>query len=54
MPVQPLRARDLVKIYGDRRVLDVVDLLASPGRRVGLIGENGTGKTGPVYDTLTR
>jgi len=29
--MQPLRARDLVKISGDRRVLDGVDLLASPG-----------------------
>ena len=40
-----LVARDLVKAYGDRRVLDGVDLLAQPGRPVGLVGENGAGKS---------
>src|SRR3954447_2395291 len=43
--LSPLVARDLVKAYGDRVVLDGVDLLAHPGRPVGLVGENGVGKS---------
>jgi macrolide transport system ATP-binding/permease protein len=41
----PLVARDLVKSYGDRVVLDGVDLLAHPGQPLGLVGENGAGKS---------
>ncbi len=40
-----LVARDLAKSYGDRVVLDGVDLVANPGEPVGLIGENGAGKS---------
>ncbi|MDG9674537.1 ABC-F family ATP-binding cassette domain-containing protein [Micromonospora sp. DH14] len=46
MSVRPaLIAQDLVRVRGDRRVLDGVSLTAAPGHRIGLIGENGTGKT---------
>nr|WP_202455263.1 ABC-F family ATP-binding cassette domain-containing protein [Streptomyces sp. SID8367] len=38
-------AHDVVRVLGDRRVLDGVGLTASPGHRIGLIGENGVGKS---------
>ncbi|MGN6129550.1 MAG: ABC-F family ATP-binding cassette domain-containing protein [Nocardioidaceae bacterium] len=41
----PLLGRDLVKAYGDHVVLDGVDLVAQPGRPLGLVGENGAGKS---------
>ncbi|HYO40214.1 MAG TPA: ABC-F family ATP-binding cassette domain-containing protein [Nocardioidaceae bacterium] len=41
----PLTARGVVKAYGERVVLDGLDLRAAPGRPVGLVGENGAGKS---------
>jgi macrolide transport system ATP-binding/permease protein len=41
----PLIAHDLVRTFGARRVLDGVSFVAAPGHRIGLIGENGTGKS---------
>nr|WP_205615589.1 ABC-F family ATP-binding cassette domain-containing protein [Streptomyces harenosi] len=38
-------AHDLVRSPGGRRVLDGICLTASPGHRIGLIGENGVGKS---------
>jgi ABC-2 type transport system ATP-binding protein len=40
-----LDIRQLGKSYGQRRVLDGVDLTAAPGQIVGLLGANGAGKT---------
>ncbi|MGI8666686.1 MAG: ABC-F family ATP-binding cassette domain-containing protein [Jatrophihabitans sp.] len=40
-----LVARDLTKSYRGRPVLDGIELTASPGRRIGCIGENGAGKS---------
>ena len=40
-----LHAADVTLAYGDRTVLDGVDLDVPPGHRVGLVGENGVGKS---------
>ncbi|MFB6164544.1 MAG: ATP-binding cassette domain-containing protein [Haloarculaceae archaeon] len=40
-----IRARDLVKDYGDVRALDGLDLSVESGKFFGLLGPNGAGKT---------
>lgn len=41
----PLVVSGLSVTYPDRTVLAGIDLLAQPGRRIGLVGENGVGKS---------
>ncbi|MGZ4220113.1 MAG: ATP-binding cassette domain-containing protein [Solirubrobacteraceae bacterium] len=44
-PGSHLRARDLRKGFGDGAVLDGVSLTVTAGQRVGVIGDNGVGKS---------
>ena len=44
-----LTARDLIKVYGGRRVVDRINLEINPGEVVGLLGPNGAGKTTTFY-----
>ncbi len=44
-PIAPLHAEDITKSYGGRLVLDGLDVLATPGQRIGVVGENGVGKS---------
>src|SRR5437870_11824771 len=43
--LQPVVVRDLSVSFRDRAALTGVDLVAQPGRRIGLVGENGAGKS---------
>lgn len=45
MPVPQFSLRSTSKRYGDRIVLDSVDLSISPGEKVGVVGDNGSGKS---------
>ncbi len=47
-----LSTRDLVKIYGGRRVVNGVNLTVDAGEIVGLLGPNGAGKTTSFYMTI--
>ncbi|GAA2643925.1 hypothetical protein [Streptomyces lunalinharesii] len=40
-PHSALLAHDVVRTLGTRRILDGLGRTASPGHRIGLIGENG-------------
>lgn len=44
-----LRAQNLEKIYGRRKVVDKVSLTVNQGEIVGLLGPNGAGKTTSFY-----
>jgi len=45
----PLETRDLVRIYGSRRVVDGLSLSVNEGEILGLLGPNGAGKTTTFY-----
>ncbi len=47
-----LAARDLVKTYRKRRVVDGVSVEVHPGEIVGLLGPNGAGKTTSFYQIV--
>jgi lipopolysaccharide export system ATP-binding protein len=47
-----IEARELVKIYRGRRVVEGVNLNVSQGEIVGLLGPNGAGKTTTFYMTV--
>jgi ABC-2 type transport system ATP-binding protein len=43
-----IQAIDLVRVYGDKRAVDGVDLAVAPGEIYGFLGPNGAGKTTTV------
>lgn len=45
MALRALIAVDVVRSLGPRRILDGINLTAAPGDRIGLIGDNGVGKS---------
>jgi lipopolysaccharide export system ATP-binding protein len=47
--MEGLEVKDLVKIYGGRKVVDGLSLQVKPGEIVGLLGPNGAGKTTAFY-----
>ncbi|OOC08874.1 ATP-binding cassette domain-containing protein, partial [Thioalkalivibrio halophilus] len=47
-----LVARELSKRYGQRTVLDAMDVDLVPGEVVGLLGPNGAGKTTCFYSLV--
>ena len=49
MRYQTLKAEKINKIYGQRKVVDDVDIVVNRGEVVGLLGPNGAGKTTTFY-----
>ena len=49
MRYQTLKAVKINKIYGQRKVVDNVDIVVNRGEVVGLLGPNGAGKTTTFY-----
>lgn len=49
VPRKQIEARGLVKTYGNKNVVDGIDLTVKVGEVVGLLGPNGAGKTTTFY-----
>ncbi|HTO02803.1 MAG TPA: LPS export ABC transporter ATP-binding protein [Opitutus sp.] len=49
VPAPEIRTEGLVKVYGERRVVDGVNVRFAGGEVVGLLGPNGAGKTTTFY-----
>ena len=49
MRYKTLKAEKINKIYGERKVVDNVDIIINRGEVVGLLGPNGAGKTTTFY-----
>ena len=52
MALQLLETRDLVKVYGGRKVVDGLSISVGRSEIVGLLGPNGAGKTTTFYMTV--
>ena len=52
MPLQLLETKNLVKIYGGKRVVDGLSISVGRSEIVGLLGPNGAGKTTTFYMTV--
>lgn len=40
-----INATDIIKVYGDKTVLNKLNIQIKPGERIGIIGANGSGKS---------
>lgn len=49
MPLHLLETKNLVKVYGERRVVDNLSITVGRSEIVGLLGPNGAGKTTTFY-----
>ena len=49
MKYKALKAQKINKVYGQRKVVDDVDIVVNRGEVVGLLGPNGAGKTTTFY-----
>ena len=49
MKYKTLKAQKINKVYGQRKVVDNVDIVVNRGEVVGLLGPNGAGKTTTFY-----
>ncbi len=44
-PKKLIEAKNISKTYGDKKIFSQLDLLVTPGTRIGLLGPNGSGKS---------